>query len=414
MNQTVTGGAGEFRRHRTVVLAAAFGAAAGITGMNVYSLGILLGPLSDAFGWSREQVSWAKSVLTAGFILTAPLVGLIADRVGVRRIAMGSLALLAIMMLWMTQIGPSLTSFYGSLFALAVAGGATTPLVWTRAVAGWFDQSRGFALALTLSGIGVIGVVTPPLLNALIELYDWRAAYLSMSAFAVLALIPIACFFHEKRQSDVGGAALAEGPTAAAAPGLTLQQALGQRTFWQLGAAFFLIGGAVSALMVHLVQIIVAEGFARSVAVSIASVLGLAVIFGRLLTGFLVDRLHAPYVAAAFLIMPVLACLFLLGEQVNLAAVILAAACIGLAAGSEVDLVPFLTARFFGLKSYGRIYAWIFVAFYAGVGLGPPLLGRMFDRDGNYERGLIYIMPVLALGVLLVATLGSNRLGRKA
>ena len=404
--QDIGQGRGEFGRHWRVVLAAAFGAGAGITGMNVYSLGILLGPLSDAFGWSREQVSGAKTILTAGFILTAPFVGLVADRFGVRRIAMLSLGLLAIAMLWMTRIGHSLSSFYLSLFVLAVAGGATTPLVWTRAVATWFVQARGFAMALTLSGIGVVGFVTPLLHNALIERYDWRAAYLCMSAFALLALIPIALFFRENR----GGAVTTLAPSGAAdanlTPGLTVEEALHGRVFWQLCAAFFLIGGAVSALSVHLVQIVVAAGFARGVAVNIASAVGVAVIFGRLLTGYLVDRFHPPIVAAVFLVMPVAACVLLSGEPITLLAVVLAAACIGLAAGSEVDLVPFLTARFFGLRSYGKIYAWIFVAFYAGVGLGPPLLGRMFDLHRNYHLGLTYLIPALAIGVILVATLG--------
>lgn len=403
-------GAGEFRAGGRVLFAAAFGAAAGVTGMSVYALSILIGPLTEAFGWSREQLGAAKTVATAGFMLTAPFVGWFADRIGARPLAMASLSMLAIAMLWMTQIGPTVTSFYVSFFLLAVVGGATTPLVWTRAVATWFRHQRGLAMALTLSGPGVVGVVTPMLLDTLIARFDWRAAYLSMAAFAALALIPIGLWFREN--SSPGTApAIASGGTAgeAATSGLSVREALRTRWFWQIAAAFVLIGAVVSALMVHLVPLIMDAGLGRSAAVRIAGVLGIAVIFGRLLTGWLVDRFHPPYIAAAFLIMPVFGCLLLAGEEVTPAIVMLAVACIGLAAGSEVDLVPYLTARYFGVRAYGKIYSWMFIAFYAGVAMGPLMLGRAFDRDGHYDVGLLNAIPVLAMGVVLIATLGRSR-----
>ncbi|MCB1625339.1 MAG: hypothetical protein KDI32_12180 [Pseudomonadales bacterium] len=81
---------------------------------------------------------------------------------------------------------------------------------------------------------------------------------------------------------------------------------------------------------------------------------------------------------------------------------------IGLAAGSEVDLLPFFTARYFGIKAYGKLYGWMFVAFYAGVGFGPPFLGYMYDQHGGYAEGLTYIVPVLALGAFAVLTLGRS------
>jgi MFS family permease len=418
----VQSGDGEFQAGGKVVFAAAVGAAAGVTGMSVYALSILIGPLTEAFGWSREQLGAAKTVATAGFVLTAPFVGSFADRIGARPLAMGSLALLSLSMFWMTQVGPTVASFYASFFALAVLGGATTPLVWTRAVATWFRTKRGLAMALTLSGPGVVGVITPTLLDTLIARYDWRAAYITMGLFAALALLPVALWFREPPRVT-GPAAAAPGVAMGArtstttgmatgmTTGMTVNEALHTRWFWQIALAFVLIGGVVSALMVHLVPLMMDAGLGRNVAVRIAGVLGLAVIFGRLLTGWLVDRFHPPYVAAAFLIMPVFGCLLLAGDGVTPAIVVLAIACIGLAAGSEVDLVPYLTARYFGLRAYGKIYSWMFIAFYAGVAVGPLLLGRAYDRDGHYAGGLLLSIPVLAAGVALVATLGRPRRG---
>jgi MFS family permease len=400
-----TGGS-ELGAHWRVVMAAALGAAAGITGMSVYSLSVLLGPLSDAFGWSRTEVSAAKTVLTAGFVLTAPLVGYLADRVGVRRLGLMSLAALAAGFFAMTQLGPNIYFFYAALFGLAVAGGATTALVWTRAVATWFQRSRGIALALTLTGPGITGVVTPAFLDAMIQRYDWRAAYIIMGLFALIVLVPLTLFFYENRRGDsVDGTAHG----ALLRSGMSVAEALRSRWFWQLGAGFLLVGAVVSALMVHLVPLIIGAGVTRNIAVRVAGAFGFAVIFGRLLTGWLVDCFHPPWVAAFFLAMPVAGCLVLAGEPGSMLAVIFAVACIGLAAGSEVDLVPYLAARYFGLKSYGRIYGWLFVAFYIGVGLGPLYLGYCFDRDGNYLFALKTVIPVLLAGVTIVATLGNSR-----
>jgi MFS family permease len=410
-DRLTVGASSEFDAGGKVVFASAVGAAAGVTGMSVYALSILIGPLTEAFGWSREQLGAAKTVATAGFMLTAPFVGILADRIGARPLAMGSLAALAAAMFWMTQIGPSVASFYLSFFALAVVGGATTPLVWTRAVATWFRAKRGLAMALTLSGPGVIGVVTPTLLDTLIERFDWRAAYVTMGCFAALALIPVAFWFRENRPATATATTGATTTAAGAAPttsGYTVREALRTRWFWQIALAFVLIGAVVSALMVHLVPLMMDAGLGRTLAVRIAGVLGLSVIFGRLLTGWLVDRFHPPYVAAAFLVMPVFGCLLLAGETVTPLVVILAIACIGLAAGSEVDLVPYLTARYFGLRAYGKIYSWMFIAFYAGVAVGPLLLGRVYDRDGHYDTGLLLAIPVLLAGVALVATLGKS------
>jgi MFS family permease len=401
-------GRSELGANWRVVLAAAFGAAAGITGMSVYSLSVLIGPLSDAFGWSRAEVSAAKTVLTAGFVLTGPVVGHLADRFGVRQISIGSLALLSIGFFSMTQIGSNIYLFYVALFLLALAGCGTTSLVWTRAVAGWFDRSRGLALALTLTGPGLIGVVTPQLLDSLIHRFDWRAGYVTLGVFAAVTLIPLLLFFRERTAvvGNGGSASQSIDQGSAIRSGFSVREALSRRHFWQIGFGFLLIGGVVSALMVHLVPLIIDAGLGRSVAVRIAGVLGLAVIVGRMLTGYLIDRFHGPYVAAVFLFMPVFGCLLLIAGPESAAMIVLAVAFIGFAAGSEVDLVPYLTARYFGLRAYGKIYSWMFVAFYVGVGLGPLWLGWMYDIDGNYTRALTILIPFIVVGVLAIGTIG--------
>tara|TARA_B110000438_G_scaffold294046_1_gene334816 strand:- start:160 stop:1377 length:1218 start_codon:yes stop_codon:yes gene_type:complete len=394
---------GEFRAHWPILIAAAIGAGAGVTGAMVYSLGIMLNPLSDTFGWSRAEVSGAKTFLTLGFVVTAPFVGYVADKYGVRKIALFSLGLLSVAMVGITQMNGNILVFYASIFALSVAGCCTTPLVWTRGVATWFHYRRGLALGLTLTGTGIAGILVPIFLSALVDRYDWRAGYLAMAVAAALAIIPAYfLFFENGRQKNKAETT----PSPALHSGFTVPEAFRSLRFWQFAFAFMLIGGMISSLMVHLVPLLTDANMPRSMAVRIAGVMGAAVIIGRVTTGFLVDKFHPPYVAAFFLAMPMIGCVLLSGSELPLWVVVGAAMSIGLAAGSEVDLVPYLTARYFGLKSYGKLYGWVFVFFYAGVGIVPPIFGRVFDINGNYDIALQFAVVALAIGVLSIATLG--------
>lgn len=401
---TIAAPPSELRAHWPVVMAAAVGVGAGVTGATIFSLGIFINPLSDAFGWSRTEASAAKTFITLGFVVTAPFIGYLADRLGVRAIGLVSMTALALAMLGMTRMNGEVGVYYAALFAMALAGCGTTPLVWTRGVATWFDRQRGLALGLTLTGSGLAGVIVPPALGGLIDTYGWQAGYVGMAGAALLALVPIGFLFHENgRQKKTS---TAPRPAVALNAGLGLAEALRTLRFAKIGLGFLVVGAAISSLTVHLIPLLTDSGMSRELAVRIAGLLGVAVILGRVGTGWLVDRVHPPLVAGVFLCMPIVACALLASGPDSVALVMVAAACIGLAAGSEVDLVPYLTARYFGLKAYGKIYGSVFVLFYAGVGVGPLFLGWMYDRNGDYVAALLVAIPVLAAGAALIASLG--------
>ncbi len=397
----------EFRAHWPVVVSAAIGVGVGVTGAMVYSLGIMLNPLADAFGWSRAEISAAKTFLTLGFAVTAPFVGYVADKFGVRKIALISLILLSLALVGMTRMNGSILIFYASIFGLSLVGCCTTPLVWTRAVATWFEKRRGLALGVTLAGTGIAGILAPLVLDGLIERYGWQAGYLAMAAAAALAVLPAYFWFFEQGRQDEKAENSIRGPASPALEaGLTVKEAFRTFRFWQFAFAFMLIGGIISALAIHLVPMLTDANMPRAMAVRMIGAMGAAVILGRVTTGFLVDRFHPPYVAAVFLSMPIIGCLLLGTDAPALWLAVTAAIFIGLAAGSEVDLLPYLTARYFGLKSYGRLYGWVFIFFYVGVGIAPPAFGRVFDLYGNYDSALSVAVGALGLGVLCIATLG--------
>ena len=136
---------------------------------------------------------------------------------------------------------------------------------------------------------------------------------------------------------------------------------------------------------------------------SYAAILGASVMLGRLLTGFLIDRLFAPYVTAAVFAFVAGGCLALGWGGISYALV--AAIALGFAIGAEVDLIGYFTARYFGLKNYGTIYGFQYSVFSLGAGISPLLAGYIWDTRGNYNLALVGGAFLLIFAVMLSLTL---------
>jgi MFS family permease len=386
------GGQSEFRGGWRTLIGAAVGVGSGVTGALVYSVGLFLEPVSRNFGWSRTEISAGSLFTVAGLIVTAPITGRIADRLGVRTVGMGSLALLAVLLLSMTQVRSAIWTYYAGLFMISVVGSGTTPIVWARGVASWFDAHRGFALALMLLGTGAAGVLTPLVLGGLIQNYGWKFGYLGLAVVAVVAIIPVYFLFRERELRDPEAQAMGN------AIGLTVKEAAATRDFWIIVAAFAFIAPAISAILIHLVAMLVGSGVERPFAVKIAGFLGASVIIGRLSIGYALDRFPPPIVSAIVFLIPAAGCLLAALVPGIAWVMIVATASFGFAAGAEVDLLAFLVSRHFGLRHYSSIYGLQFAIFEIGVGVGPLLAGYSFDVTGSYHLALLVGAVMFAAG----------------
>jgi predicted MFS family arabinose efflux permease len=131
----------------------------------------------------------------------------------------------------------------------------------------------------------------------------------------------------------------------AAEEGLTAAQAIRTSTFWILAAAFFLLALTAAGLTAHIVPLLTDRGVAPGQAAGVISVIGIALIVARLIAGYPLDRLFAPYVALAFTVLPLIGVVLLL-VAVNVSTAIVAALLVGLGLGAEVDLIAFLLSRY--------------------------------------------------------------------
>jgi MFS family permease len=146
-------------------------------------------------------------------------------------------------------------------------------------------------------------------------------------------------------------------------------------------------------------------GLSDAAAVSIMGFFGLAIVIGRIFVGLLIDRFWAPAIAACVLVPAGLAC-FAFQLPMSYAAFATAAAIVGIATGMEFDLLGFLTARYFGLGHFARIYGRLYAFVALGAGTAPPAFGYAFDATGSYTVPLTLSACLMMLGALCLLALG--------
>jgi predicted MFS family arabinose efflux permease len=167
---------------------------------------------------------------------------------------------------------------------------------------------------------------------------------------------------------------------------------------------------SLHAGILHLPALLMDWGFtARRAAVG-SSVVGVAVIVGRISCGWLMDHLFAPRVGMLFY-----ACsatgLFLLWTAPAGSSVFLAAFLLGLGMGAEVDMMAYLASRYFGLRSFATVYGYAFAAFMVAGALGALMMGALFDHFHTYSTGLGVAAIATTLAVALLPLLGPYRFG---
>ena len=137
--------------------------------------------------------------------------------------------------------------------------------------------------------------------------------------------------------------------------------------------------------------------------------IGISAIAGRLLSGYLLDRFFAPYLAAAVFFVALLGTALLLTNVITPFATFVAAVCLGFGLGAEVDIIGYLTGRYFAFRRYGEICGYIFAAFTVGSGVGPLIMGTSFDLTGNYNGALVEFVVALLISIGLISQLGPYR-----
>jgi predicted MFS family arabinose efflux permease len=369
-----------------------------------FTFGLFLKPVSQEFGWNRGATTMASTVAALMIAVAVPFAGMLVDRFGVRRVLLPVIVLSAIAVAAISLTPASLLAFV-TLYAIAgLATAGHGPQPYAKTIAAWFDGRRGLALGVAMAGVGLGIILVPQLTRYLIETYGWRSAYVGLGAVLFAVAFPAVAVFVRDPAPDAGGRwASAQG---AGLPGLETREALtGCSGFWTLATAIFLVAMAINGTIIHIVPLLTDRGVSPGLAASLLGVVGLASIAGRLLCGYLADRLFAPRVAAGFFVLPCLGIglLILTGSSVSS---LIGVITLGLALGCEIDMMGFLTTRYFGLRRFAELYGYLFAVFAAGSALGPFLMGLAFDVFQSYVSALAGFIVALLTASLLVLRLG--------
>src|SRR5690606_39441228 len=129
-----------------------------------------------------------------------------------------------------------------------------------------------------------------------------------------------------------------------------------------------------------------------------SSDLGVSLVAGRVLVGYLVDRLWAPGVAFVALATPAVGCFILATLSDNPLLVVMGVAMIGVGAGAEFDLAAFLVARYFGMRDYARLFGLQMAVISGGICLAPTLAAFLYETFGNYDAVLTVNMVLFMIG----------------
>ena len=394
----------EFKSGWKALLAATVGTMCGIFTLTNYSQGFFVGPVISEFGWSSSQFFLSYTVLMCLGLATGPTVGSLVARFGIRAVGMVGLIAHALGYVLISFNDGSLAFWYMSFALLAVFGAGSLPIVWTSVLNGWFQKNRGVAIGITMAGTGLGAFLLPPIVEFLISNYGWRMAYRFVGVGALIISLPVVyTLFWENN-----GTSTSEDPQSAPTGwGLTRLQAMATYRFWVLGAVLFVTVIVIAGLLSNFERIMTEQGFERSSIANMAAVMGLTVVIGRLLVGVLVDRFWAPGVASCFFLLPIAGLLILLNIELTFITGVVIGILIGLAAGAELDLLAYLTSKYFGPAHYASIFGAILAFFSVGAGMAPPLFGMLAEIYGSYTTALTWSVGVLALSIVLFLSLGS-------
>jgi MFS family permease len=370
-----------------------------------FTFGLFLKPISQEFGWNRGTMSAAGAAASLMIAIAVPFAGMLVDRWGARRILLPVIVLSSLSVAAISLTPASLLVFIAlyALAGLATAGHGPQP--YAKTIAAWFDRRRGLALGSAMTGVGCGIVLMPQLARYLIEAYGWRSAYIGLGAVLFAVAFPaVAMFVREPDTAASRTQLLARG--AVALPGLSVREALTPSSgFWLLATAVFSVAMAVNGTTVHVVPLLTDRGLSPAVAAWYLGTVGVASIVGRLLCGYLADHFFAPRVATGFFLLPCLGLGLLIIGNDRLSSFV-GVVTLGLALGCEIDMMAYLTTRYFGLRRFGELYGYLFAVFAAGSALGPFLMGLSFDVFHTYVPVLTGFVVALVAASLLVSRLG--------
>jgi MFS family permease len=370
----------------------------------LFTYGILLTPVTQEFGWLRANFGLAILLSHVSAALTVPFVGRLIDRHGIRRVVLSFIVLFSVSVAAIGLTPSSPLVFIGLYTIAGIFSAGQTVMPYAKAVAAVFDAKRGLALGIALAGVGIGTTLAPVFTHFVVDNFGWRAAYFALGLVTFVLAFPAVAFL--VGQADSHLLARDRSDPSSLLPGVSAREASRGYAFWAIGVGGFLVASAVNGAIPHVPPILIEHGFPRDLVPWIQAAAGVSAITGRVLSGFLLDRFFASYVALGFFALPIVGLSLLAGGPPDAFTALAIVICLGLGLGAEIDTMGYMASRYFGLRRFGEIYGYVFGMFALGSGFGPLMWDLVYDATGGYGMAMGGAVLAVIIAGAMVMRLG--------
>jgi OFA family oxalate/formate antiporter-like MFS transporter len=394
----------EYREGGRPLIAGTLGVAFGSSSITYNVMPLVLGPVHNEFGWSYAEISLGFVVYGSVAAACATLFGYLADKMGTRHIALGSLVAFAAVFCLFSALKPSLWMYYGIWVAMGLVAIGSSPVIWSRAICLWFVQRRGMALGLMLTGTSFAGLLVPQLTQLAIAAGGWRASFPVAAALTVFVALPVCLLWFREppHQTDQQVSVPASEPA-----GVVFRVAVRDPRFWLMLLAVLLFSTAYGGAYIHIGEIVALHGYSSQVAALVIGSAAIGILVGRVVIGLLFDYFWAPAVIFPAMLAGAISCLLLGIDGQQISTLLVGGCLLGLSSGAESDAIAYLVSRYFGMINYSRIYGALFMPYVIGASVSPLIYGIVRDQTGSYQ-----LMLHVATGLFLLSGIVLFCLGR--
>ena len=347
------------------------------------------------FGWSRATVTSGNAFAKVFVGMFGFFAGWLIDRFGPRRLMISGVLFGGIAVIGLSFMS-SLWQFYLFYVLSALGYMCGGPLPNQVLTSRWFDKSRGKAMGFAYLGIGIGGMFVPQIARSLNAQFGWHQALFILGLLMIAIALPMALMVKE----DPGDATTASTLNAANAP---VGGIVRGKAFWLLVIGSMCSIGAVSGTSQNLKLFFSLDlKYTQSQSANIISLVLLSSIVGRLLMGWLADKINKK------LVMIIIYCLVALSIPLLYYATVpgviyLFAFIFGMGLGGDYMIIPLMAAELFGVRVMGRVMGLVLTADGLAEAFAPLLVGWLRDKSANYANGFAALIVLAVIGIIAVS-----------
>nr|UWI49357.1 MFS transporter [Clostridioides difficile] len=375
---------------------------------------LFIKPVTEDLGFSRSEFSLYYTVIALSTMVIALFMGKLAKKFKIKNIMLVGCVLAGIGYIGYSYANSIYVFYLMSVFS-GLGLGMTTLTPLSIIISNWFVEKRGLALGLTFMGSGVGGMIFNPVANYIILNYGWRQSYLVLGIIILVTTIPIVLIFMSEKPSDKGLLPYgyensSKSVLDTSAKGVMLGEAVKTKIFWIMVVGLVLITIIAMGVQMHIASYLTDIGYSPTFAASVISINMGVVILGKILLGYIFDKVGCEkgvIFVGLQVFLGVLALLF----ASKYPAIIVFIICWGIGNCMGTIVPALITSEIFGKKDYSTIVGVVNAVVLLGAALGSAVTGKLYDMSGGYTLAWMtyLILTVIMVGLILISLVLGKR-----